>query len=229
MARLLAIALPTVQSHVKNICSKAGGALKTEAIFEARQLGLIGLTPAGPHACACCWLPLLASPGSAVAAVERVTHAQAILTPATGGGRRTTSHAAAPLGRSFPGRDGAATYRLAAPAAWTTSPRNLCLPRAGNQIEVWLDGRPSTTPASWATSARIRPRCPHWVPLPEVATPRDTRRPHAGAVTAQAMPLGGLSAPWIGPRDGCMACTWSICVHARSAPRLGIWACCCRR
>lgn len=41
VARLLAIAPSTVQSHVKNIYSKLAVHSKTEAIFEARQLGLL--------------------------------------------------------------------------------------------------------------------------------------------------------------------------------------------
>ena len=40
-ARLLGIAPSTVQSHVKNIYSKLAVHSKTEAIFEARQLGLL--------------------------------------------------------------------------------------------------------------------------------------------------------------------------------------------
>lgn len=40
-ARLLGIAPSTVQSHVKNIYSKLAVRSKTEAIFEARQMGLL--------------------------------------------------------------------------------------------------------------------------------------------------------------------------------------------
>ena len=40
-AQLLGIASSTVQSHVKNIYSKLSVRSKTEAIFEARQMGLL--------------------------------------------------------------------------------------------------------------------------------------------------------------------------------------------
>jgi DNA-binding CsgD family transcriptional regulator len=40
-ARLSGIAVSTVQSHVKNIYSKLNVGSKTEAVFEARQLGLL--------------------------------------------------------------------------------------------------------------------------------------------------------------------------------------------
>jgi DNA-binding CsgD family transcriptional regulator len=41
VATLLAIAPSTVQSHVKNIYSKLAVHSKSEAIFEARQLGIL--------------------------------------------------------------------------------------------------------------------------------------------------------------------------------------------
>jgi DNA-binding CsgD family transcriptional regulator len=40
-ARLSGIAVSTVQSHVKNIYNKLNVGSKTEAVFEARQLGLL--------------------------------------------------------------------------------------------------------------------------------------------------------------------------------------------
>jgi DNA-binding NarL/FixJ family response regulator len=41
MARLLAVSVSTIQTHVKNIYSKLAVHSKTEAVFEARQMGLL--------------------------------------------------------------------------------------------------------------------------------------------------------------------------------------------
>ena len=93
------------------------------------------------------WLRLLLAAAlsltglSAVAAVERVTHAQAILTPAGGAAQTTEVTLPHRWDQSFPGQDGMASYRFDIPATKTTGPRALYLPRAGNQIEVWLDER----------------------------------------------------------------------------------------
>lgn len=42
LARLLGISLSTIQTHVKSIYAKLAVHSKTEAVFEARQLGLLG-------------------------------------------------------------------------------------------------------------------------------------------------------------------------------------------
>lgn len=42
LARLLGVSVSTVQTHVKSIYSKLAVHSKTEAVFEARQLGLLG-------------------------------------------------------------------------------------------------------------------------------------------------------------------------------------------
>ncbi|OJV56255.1 MAG: hypothetical protein BGO36_09100, partial [Burkholderiales bacterium 68-10] len=154
------------------------------------------------------WLRLLLAAAlsltglSAVAAVERVTHAQAILTPAGGAAQTTEVTLPHRWDQSFPGQDGMASYRFDIPATKTTGPRALYLPRAGNQIEVWLDERLVHHAGQLGDARTDSAKMPIWVPLPEVAHAQGYPAARMQVrVTAQAMRWGGLSTPWIGPRD----------------------------
>ena len=95
------------------------------------------------------WLRLLLAAAlsltglSAVAAVERVTHAQAILTPAGGAAQTTEVTLPHRWDQSFPGQDGMASYRFDIPATKTTGPRDevhgLYLEHLrSRQIGAWL-------------------------------------------------------------------------------------------
>ena len=154
------------------------------------------------------WLRLLLAAAlsltglSAVAAVERVTHAQAILTPAGGAAQTTEVTLPHRWDQSFSGQDGMASYRFDIPATKTTGPRALYLPRAGNQIEVWLDERLVHHAGQLGDARTDSAKMPIWVPLPEVAHAQGYPAARMQVrVTAQAMRWGGLSTPWIGPRD----------------------------
>ncbi len=154
------------------------------------------------------WLRLLLAAalslaGLAVAAApQRVTQVMATLTP--DGGPPQTLEITLPhrWDDSFPGRGGRASYQFELPATPDPSPRALYLPRAGNQIEVWLNDRLIHRVGRLGDQRTDAAKAPHWIPLPEVA--HASGQPAARVqvrLSAQAARWGGLSAPWVGPRD----------------------------
>lgn len=154
------------------------------------------------------WLRLLLAAmlslaGLAVAAApQRVTQAMATLTP--DGGPAQTQEVTLPhrWDDSFPGRGGRATYQFELPATPDPSPRALYLPRAGNQIEVWLNDRLIHRVGRLGDQRTDAAKAPHWIPLPEVshASGQPATRVQV-RLSAQTARWGGLSAPWVGPRD----------------------------
>jgi len=140
---------------------------------------------------------------AATAAPQRVTRAHAVLEPE--GAVAQTLEISLPhrWDQSFPGQNGLASYRFDIPATRASTPRALYLPRAGNQIEVWLDGRRIHHAGHLGDAASDSAKGPIWVPLPEI---EDSQEGYPAAsvqvrVSAQAARWGGLSAPWVGARD----------------------------
>ena len=139
---------------------------------------------------------------AATAAPQRVTRAHAVLEPE--GAVAQTLEISLPhrWDQSFPGQNGLASYRFDIPATRASTPRALYLPRAGNQIEVWLDGRRIHHAGQLGDAATDSAKGPIWVPLPEIEHPQGY--PAASVqvrVSAQAARWGGLSTPWVGARD----------------------------
>ena len=114
---------------------------------------------------------------AATAAPQRVTRAHAVLEPE--GAVAQTLEISLPhrWDQSFPGQNGLASYRFDIPATRASTPRALYLPRAGNQIEVWLDGRRIHHAGQLGDAATDSAKGPIWVPLPEIEHPRATRPP----------------------------------------------------
>ena len=140
---------------------------------------------------------------AATAAPQRVTRAHAVLEPE--GAVAQTLEISLPhrWDQSFPGQNGLASYRFDIPATRASTPRALYLPRAGNQIEVWLDGRRIHHAGQLGDAATDSAKGPIWVPLPEI---EDSQEGYPAAsvqvrVSAQAARWGGLSTPWVGARD----------------------------
>ncbi|MEI2746309.1 MAG: hypothetical protein V9G22_13190 [Ottowia sp.] len=97
-----------------------------------------------------------------------------------------------------------ASYRFDIPATRASTPRALYLPRAGNQIEVWLDERLIHHAGQLGDAAHRFGQGPD---LGATArSRRDSQEGYPAAsvqvrVSAQAARWGGLSAPWVGARD----------------------------
>lgn len=148
---------------------------------------------------------LLTLPGlfatSTASAQDIVTLNRARATLQPDGGPATQQEVKLPhrWDHAFPGRNGVVSYRLQLPERTPNVPYALYLPRAGNQLQVLLDGREIFHHGELRQPRSDAAKAPLWIPLP--ATSQTQAGELVITASVQGGRWGGLTEVHVGPSE----------------------------
>jgi signal transduction histidine kinase len=148
------------------------------------------------------WLCLAAGQASVVhAEVVTITEAQATLMPQAQAVTQSTVKLPHRWDIAFPGKNGRAEYLMLLPPIKTQAPHAVCLPRVGNQVEIYLGNQLILKLGLLGNSSTDSAKSPVWVALSANMLSAEHGTPLRVVVDAQASRWGGLTAPLFGPED----------------------------